>query len=672
MLVAGLLSSSISGIASMKMSPQNITIPYGSSGNIQYDLKSGSFQVLQLGNIIFSNAYFQAKNNGSFLLFREYKTRTFTKKIIRDNFGSGTKNVIEYKSAGLPTLKHIIYTYHDKNYFLIELILEGKNVRSNYLAPFVSDFKNIDSGAQRSLFVPFDNDAWIRYDAKAFKEGVENVSSEVGAIYNETSQQAIIVGSIEHQVWKSAIKTKAERSHNKLIAFSGYTDKEVTRDQQEHGYLQGDEIRSSKFLIGYFSDWRFAMEEYAKANRIAERPFVFNWTNATPVGWNSWGVVQQNINYSNATNVVNFFADSLKGFRNGNDFYVDLDSYWDSMIKGGYEGDFSELKNFADYCLKKGLQPGVYWAPFTDWGFKSGGERRAEGSSHTFREMWTKVKDGYHDFDGARALDPTHPGTQERIKLVIGKLKECGFKMIKIDFLGHASIEADSFYDKNVHTGMQAYKVGMEYLLKQLDDKMLIYAAISPTMASGRYVHIRRIACDAFKAINETEYTLNSLNYGWWQTYLYNYVDADHVVLGTQTLGENRARTLSAVITGTFITGDDFSVSGPWTSRARELFQNTELLKLVAKGTSFRPLNGDSGKSASEIFWKSVDGFLYLALFNYSDSEKSVRVDLTKAGLAAESEYSGSDIFSGNQYKVGMNQESRIPAKDAVMLKIKL
>ncbi|WP_205780476.1 alpha-amylase family protein [Mucilaginibacter limnophilus] len=629
-------------------------------------------QVFQSGKRFMYDGTFNVKDDGRIVNIREYKTKTFTKKSIKDAFGAGFKNIIEYHSPKLPTIQHIIYTYPDRNYFFIEVVLKGDNLKSGYLAPLTGKFANVDSAAQRSLFVPFDNDAWIRYDAKEFKQEIENTSSEVSAVYSETTQHAIVIGSVEHEVWKSGVKTKAGISENELVAFSGYADKEVTRDQREHGCLEGSQIRSAKFLVGYFADWRTGLEEYAKANRIAEKPFVFNWTQPTPIGWNSWGVLQQNITYDNATKVVDFFADSLKCFRNGKDFYIDLDSYWDKMIKGGYEGDFSELKRFADYCVKRGLKPGVYWAPFTDWGYGSGAQRRAEGSTYTFGEMWTKVNGGYHDFDGARALDPTHPGTQQRIKLVISKLKECGFEMIKIDFLGHAAIEADNFYDKNLHTGMQAYKAGMEYLLKQLDGKMLIYAAISPTMASGRYVHTRRIACDAFKAINETEYTLNSLNYGWWQTYLYNYVDADHVVLNTQTLGENRARTLSAVITGTFITGDDFSTPGIWTARAKDLFQKEELLKLVAKGKSFRPLNGNTGKSANEVFWKITDGFCYLAVFNFTDAEKAIRIDLTKAGLSATNEYAASDVFSGSQYHVAQNKEVTVSAKDAVLLKIKL
>ncbi|WP_207534092.1 alpha-galactosidase [Desertivirga arenae] len=668
-----LLLISLISTRATAITKQTVIIPFGKTGSIRYDLLSGKLEVFESGKKIIANGTMDARYLNTTLNTSIYKNRTSSSKKINDEFGRGVKTSIEYQSEGKPTIRHNIYTYVGKPFFLIDLTIEGFKLKSNYMVPLVADVINPEGKLkQRSLFVPFDNDAWIRYDAKEFKEGVVNISSEIGTVYEETSGKGLVIGSVEHQVWKSAIKTKASSFGYQLSAISGYTDKDVTRDQHEHGFLVNNQLKSAKFMVGYFSDWREGLEEYAKANRLAEKPFVFNWNKPTPVGWNSWGVVQQNINYENATGVVDFFADSLQGFRNGKDFFIDLDSYWDNMIKGGLEGDFSELKGFAEYCVKRGLQPGVYWAPFTDWGFKSGGQRRMEGTSYVFGDAWTKVNGGYHDFDGARALDPTHPGTRERIKLVISKLKACGFKMIKIDFLGHAAIEADSFYDKNISTGMQAYRSGMEYLVNQLDNKMLIYAAISPTMASGRYVHARRIACDAFKAINETEYTLNSLTYGWWQTNLYNYVDADHVVLATESYGENRARTLSAVITGTFITGDDFSTPGIWRTRAKELFQKDELLELVADGKAFRPLVGNTGKSACEVFWKKIGRFCYFAVFNYEASDKELEVDLSKTGLSGVLKSNSMDIFSGKAFALGIDHKIKVPAKDALLLKIEL
>jgi alpha-galactosidase len=132
---------------------------------------------------------------------------------------------------------------------------------------------------------------------------------------------------------------------------------------------------------------------------------------------------------------------------------------------------------------------------------------------------------------------------------------------------------------------------------------------------------MRRIACDAFKKIDETAYTLNSTTYGWWLSKLYDFSDADHVVFGDAGDGENRARLASAIVTGTLITGDDYSSRGKWDGMAKTLLQNKALLGIVGlDGKSFRPVEVNTGKGAGRIFTKSTGNTLYVAIFNYSDS----------------------------------------------------
>jgi len=589
---------------------------------------------------------------------KDYKSRTFIKTAVNNGFGKGEKYIVKLSGGEFPEMEVSFYTYANREYFLTETELKGHHLKSNYMAPFCCAFPTV-AGDVRTLFVPFDNDTFISYNAMPFRENLRNVSAEVGAVYDNTSRKGFVVGSVEHEIWKAGIYTTFKKdSGNSIKAWGGYTAPEVTRDKMPHGTVKGDLLKSPLIFVGCFDDWRHGLEEYGKANRIADPPYVFNWTGSTPVGWNSWGVMQDKLTLDKAKKVVDFFADSLAGFRTGNTAFIDLDSYWDNMLKGGMSGDFSKLKEFVDYCKKRGLQPGVYWAPFTDWGYTSGGDRNAEGTNYKFGDMWTKVAYGYHDLDGARALDPTHPGTKQRIAYVIKKLRGCGFKMIKIDFLGHAAIESSHFYDTTVTTGMRAYRKGMEFLLDQLGNQMLVYAAISPSLATGRYAHMRRIACDAFKSINDTKYTLNSLNYGWWQTYLYNYIDADHVVLSAEKEGVNRARILSALITGTFVTGDDFSINGHWSSVAKSLYQNQELLKIIKNGKAFEPVEGNTGTSATEMFTSKIGNDFYLAVFNYSDKPKVFSIDLKRLGLQLKQKYTVSEVLRDNKLITDINVDA--------------
>jgi alpha-galactosidase len=651
----------------------SIKMTFGKSGIITYDVKQKTIAVSQSGKSIFSDAKASVIVNGKTISVNDYSAAVLSKETINDNLGKGLKYTLTYTDKNNPTLIQSFLTYNNKEYFItqIEISGNGKQIATNYISPLdlgKISFDKIEN--LQTVFVPYDNDAFISYDSKKFDAVSQNTSAEVGILFNNTSRNGFIIGSLEHTVWKSAVKTINKNKQPFFSAWAGYSEKEVTRDSIAHGIVKGNKVSSPLFFVGYYSDWRNGMEEYAKTNRIIEKPFVFNWDKPTPVGWNSWGVLMEKINYDNTTKVADFFASSIPQFRVGNTAFIDLDSFWDNMVKGGFTGDFSKLKEFADYCKSKGLEPGAYWAPFTDWGWKDGPNRKAEGSDYTFGEMWTKTGNTYFDFDGARAIDPTHPGTLKRVDYVINKLKACGFKMIKIDFLGHAAAESTSFYDKNVTTGMQAYKVGMEHLVNALDGKMLIYAAISPNMATSRYAHVRRIACDAWKTIEQTQYTLNSVNYGWWQTYAYNYIDADHVVFADVTEGENRARLISAVITGTLITGDDYSKDGIWSKRAKEWLQNKELLQIVFHGVAFRPVEGNTGKLTTEVFEQKIGNDWYVAVLNYGASSKSYALPLERLGVK-NGNYKLQDLFTSENIEVKNNTINvTLGAKDAHLYKI--
>ncbi|RFZ94044.1 alpha-galactosidase [Mucilaginibacter conchicola] len=636
---------------------KKVSIPFGKDGRISYDLSRGTFDTYQANEAVFKTIYADAKVNDIELDTRKYLKRSYTKERIKDGFGNGYKHTITLTADGLQQMKQVFYTYDDRGYFFTEISFTGAVLKSNNMHPINGGFVPVSGGDLQTVFVPFDNDTFISYQSKAF--GKDNgVSAEVGTVYSEKARGGLVAGSIEHGVWKTGVSLNAGEPVNKIDVWAGYTAEAVTRDKIAHGIIEGNTIRSPRIMMGYFADWRKGMEEYGKANRIADPPAVAKWTKPTPVGWNSWGVIQEHISLDKAKKVVDFFADSIPAFRTGKTAYIDLDSYWDKLV---HNGDYAELKEFVTYCRAKGLEPGVYWAPFTDWGHGGGPNRKVDGSDYTFGDIWTKVGGGYHDLDGARAIDPTHPGTKQRIAYIIGKLKACGFSMIKIDFLGHAAIEANGFYDKSVKTGMEAYRKGMEYLISQTGKDMLIYAAISPSLATGRYTHMRRIACDAFKSIDNTQYTLNSVTYGWWQTYLYDYLDADHVVFNDETEGANRARLLSALITGTWLSGDDLSTHGQWSERIKKYYEKPELLEVVKPGKAFRPVDGNTGKGASAIFSKREGNVFYVAAFNYGKQPTSYSLTADRLGINFKTLLNGKELLQNNpiinngalQFKLG-------------------
>ncbi|MBS0031871.1 hypothetical protein ACTJJ0_31420 [Chitinophaga sp. 22321] len=644
-------------------------IAFGKNNRISYNLQNGKYNVWVNGKIMIKDAFSWYQDKGQPDTAANIP-RSFSVAPLKDAAGTGKQYSITAIVNGVKQ-QQVFYVYTGDNGFYTSLVLQGNGAHSRSMSPLTTDaLQFAGNDTMHAVQVPFDNDAWVKYYA-ANLDQANFTSAEVTAVFNTNDNKGLVIGSVEHSNWKTGIAIKGVgKLTAALSVLAGWTDSAGTRDVIRHGIVStGDTLcRSPKIYVLPAGDWRTGMEQYASANRYAAPRYIFNWVAAKPFGWNSWGSMQTKLSLPKAKAVVDFFADSCKGFRSADHtLYIDLDSYWDNLTTNGMSGDFSQLEAFSAYCKQKGFKPGIYWAPFVDWGKSS---RKVEGSEYNYDETWTKVNGKYHEMDGARAMDPTHPATKARIAFLMKRFKAAGFEMIKIDFIGHAAIEADAFYNPAVHTGMQAFREGMEYLVDQLDGKMLVYAAISPNMATGRYVHTRRIACDAFKNIDETAYTMNATSYGWWQNMLYDFSDADHVVFEGATAGANKARLLSAIVTGSVITGDDFSVYSHASAVAQQWLQNQELLNVARQGGVFRPVDHHNGTQASGIFVKKSGRYTYVALINYTQQAAAFELPLQQAGLPASEVYRAKELFSGKISSEKKSIRAVLPGADAMIYQL--
>ena len=76
------------------------------------------------------------------------------------------------------------------------------------------------------------------------------------------------------------------------------------------------------------------------------------------------------------------------------------------------------------------------------------------------------------------------------------------------------------------NNGMQAYTYGMDKIL-EMADGMFVDLSIAPVFpAKG---HARRISCDSWGELDNSMYTLNSIELGWWLDRVYPYNDPDHL-----------------------------------------------------------------------------------------------------------------------------------------------
>lgn len=97
-------------------------------------------------------------------------------------------------------------------------------------------------------------------------------------------------------------------------------------------------------FVGFHDDWRTGMEEFAgRQSRSSRR----SWRGPTAflIGWNSWGVLQTEIRFTNAVAVSEFFRTNLtpNSFANDGTVYINLDAWWNDNFSNAWSAKLCEL-----------------------------------------------------------------------------------------------------------------------------------------------------------------------------------------------------------------------------------------------------------------------------------------------------------------------------------------
>ena len=653
--------------------------------DLAVDAAQKTYSISVDGKRIVADGYAAAKSGERLLITTEAVSMEMAEQTVSDELGSGRRHTLTYL---MPTGERLVqtFTFYDQLPGMVARlgVTDGTGAtRSNYLAPVATEttasFLPADR-QNRMLWVPWDNDGWVRYQSYYLHREMNSISAT--ALFNADTRQGVVVGALDHDTWKSAIHVKATDYHSvdELRLISGYTDR-YTRDTIDaqtmvpHGTVVADTVWSSRFFIGFFADWRDGMERYADVcTLIAPRR---QWAAGTPYAWNTWGVMQEKVTYQGVQETMHFIHDQLMphGFYDSEGrVVISLDAW--------VQFSDEQIRQFVDSCEQLGMIPGMYMCPFTDWGKY---DRAITGTTkYTYKDLWLKHQGQYVKMTDAYALDPTHPGTKIALLNDLNRYRRLGIKFIKMDFMCHGAVEADSWYNPDVHTGLQAYNEGMAFIRSRCGDDVYINLSIAPIFPY-QYAEGRRICCDAYSSIDNTQYVMNSTSFGWWLSRFY-ICDPDNMVLksiyhgGQETEGENRARLTSGVCTGMFGNGDSYSDDVPmgYPAQSRErallLLTNDNVNAIPRTTPTFRPVEGGEAAvdGAESLLMGENDRYLYLAVINYqplmplSGTALFTRLGIDVDQIVGIRElWTGTDIIfsaTGFQYSV--------PAKDARIYRI--
>ena len=219
-------------------------------------------------------------------------------------------------------------------------------------------------------------------------------------------------------------------------------------------------------------------------------------------------------------------------------------------------------------------------------------------------------------------------------------------------------------------TAMQAYNYGMKYILAAVGDSMFISLSIAPLFPGAEYAHARRISCDAFGKLKDTEYMLNSVTYGWWLDNYYRYNDGDHVVVGSNSPNEAQSRASASAIAGMFLDSDKLADDAAAQARAKELLTRPGILALARKGRTFRPIEGNTGDRAADAFVLQDGTTSYLAVFNYNAQSMTKAIELARAGLRSTEKYEVTDLWTGSVSSVSRTLSVPLEASQGTLLRL--
>ncbi|MDQ2731937.1 MAG: carbohydrate-binding protein, partial [Armatimonadota bacterium] len=284
---------------------------------------------------------------------------------VQDVFGRGIVLTIHHRAPGKPELRQRLWIYKDVPYLFTDLqVISATPISTNDISPFLVGSPELAGGGlflntaekPRTLFVPFDNDMWVRYNSDYASN-----SYEVTAVYDNESRHGFVLGSVTHDVWKTGFEIAPSQPGfvGRLRANGGATGL-WTHDSQPHGMVSGTSVASPRLFIGYFPDWRDGLESFGQANGRLSPPLP--WSGGVPFGWNSWAAYGFGINNDRYLKVADFFKDRLqaRGFQNNGTVYINLDSGWNAMSE-------AQLVEAVRHIHANGQKAGIYWTPFTYW-----------------------------------------------------------------------------------------------------------------------------------------------------------------------------------------------------------------------------------------------------------------------------------------------------------------
>lgn len=560
---------------------------------------------------------------------------------IRDELGDGLLVQTVFRENGLELCRDIVL--RETGALTVRLLIQdekGKCVSTRFLAPLDAPYPDGDgkklllSLDQKMLLVPYDNDMWGRYESSVPQPG--RASYDVTAIFDEDTFEGLVVGALDHDVWKNAVRW-ASHDARSFVAYSGAADG-ATHDCLPHGTVSGQQVASARFVLFWTKNVKDGMTRFGKLCTMVKPPRP--WPGKAIFGWNSYSALGMGLRLSHWEEAGDFIHGELPAFSDEDGVsYINLDAAFGLNRK--------EIRRIVQKLHARGQKAGWYAAPCICMPIMK--MMPIPGTLTPLGKL--VLKDGHGNelppADGSLPLDVTHPLWEKYARSTIRDLLDLGMDYIKLDFLSHAGVEGAHY--RKEYTGRMALNYAYDILADELRKggrEIFVSLSIAPLFPYS-LGNARRCCCDSFGHIEDVRYVLNALNFGWWTNgTLYRYNDPDHLTLyhsvidgrGVTSEAEAESRYLSGLISGTLmILSDNYGPEGNPEQvnaarvRTKVLANRSRLNEIARWGQAFVPVELRS--DTTPFYTLSHEGRYFAAVFNFKPDRRILSFDPIRGGL---------------------------------------
>ena len=603
--------------------------------------------------------------------------------------GTYTDHNIHYlpvATTNFPAVTVVVRIY--SNGIVAHLQLQfHESISTNFIATLSGDTTTWTLGDSMSkpriLDVPIDNNVQSMYSirkAGIFDPFTFGTSAYVSAFFDDATRRGLIIGYLEHDLWKTGIKYYAGRYDSKSFeAIAGINGILDTRDySMPHGTIPN--CTTSPWLsIALHTDWRDGMNQYARMlkggnGKLAPVPTKSNLPDSVfannIAGFNTWGLHENPNDMGRHGNITNLLAASnvlstLKshGFGNApNSQWIDQDAMAD-LTSSDFDTLMSNLHEKSQY-------EGSYMCPFVHYGGNMTTDTvTCNNQTWPLKEVLLKdttgnpllTLTGTLTKSNIYAYDSSHPYSNCHVIETVESILSRGSKtnqakaighsqLLKVDFIDFAAMEAIHYNATLAPTGMAAYNLALQQVWNAVNGRMLIDLSMSLALPH-QYAHSRRIGCD--QMYGGVEYSMNQQTGGFWLNELYRWLDPDLIALSGIDVDiipnapdkllamDRRSRVAKAVVVGgLFLNGDDLS-NATNVKLVQQYLGNEKVnsmwnrTKVGVAESRFRTSNSSEGWwifSAHVFARKTSSNSGDIALFNYEPIKNTFSIDMREIG----------------------------------------